>query len=439
MVRMRCRITEDEPAETALAKLGAMLDEHLLDADERRFVEPRLAQLLGLGEQRSRDKQDLFAAWRLFFERLADVHPTVLVFEDVQWADASLLDFIEYLLEWSRAQPAVRAHARPPRAARAPADLGCGSSQLQLALSRAATARGDGGAARAGSPRAARRAARPDPRPRRGDPALRRRDGAHAARPRAARRGRRRLPRRSATIDALEVPETLHALIAARLDGLAPEERRVLQDGAVLGKTFTPEALAAVSGLDEDELEPLLASLVRKEVLALQTDPRSPEQGQYGFLQELVRHIAAETLSRRERRTRHLAAAALPRDGVRIDEGEIAEVLASHYLDAYAAAPDADDADAVKAQARETLDPRRRAGGRARGGRTRPSGTSSRRPALADEPARARRSARARRVARAIRRRLRRGRATAHRGDRGLRVRRRHAGGNPGGEQALQR
>ena len=45
------------------------------------------------------------------------------------------------------------------------------------------------------------------------------------------------------------MPETLHALIAARLDGLTAEERRVLQDGAVLGKTFTKEALAAVSGL----------------------------------------------------------------------------------------------------------------------------------------------------------------------------------------------
>src|SRR5207244_9269261 len=48
------------------------------------------------------------------------------------------------------------------------------------------------------------------------------------------------------TIDALEVPETLHALIAARLDGLSPEERRLLQDGSVLGKTFTRAALAAL-------------------------------------------------------------------------------------------------------------------------------------------------------------------------------------------------
>src|SRR4029077_18103600 len=86
-------------------------------------------------------------------------------------------------------------------------------------------------------------------------------------------------------IESLEVPETLHALIAARLDGLTAEERRVVQDASVLGKTFSRSALAALSGTPETELEPFLSSLVRKEVLNLQADPRSPERGQYGFLQ----------------------------------------------------------------------------------------------------------------------------------------------------------
>ena len=105
MVRMRCRIGEDEPPSSALVKLQETLREQLLDEGERRFVEPRLAQLLGLGETESTDRQDLFAAWRLFFERLSDSNPVVLLFEDLQWADASLLDFIEYLLEWSRSHP----------------------------------------------------------------------------------------------------------------------------------------------------------------------------------------------------------------------------------------------------------------------------------------------------------------------------------------------
>ena len=98
MVRMRCRIAEDEEPASARAKLHATLEEHLLDAEERDFVEPRLAHLLGLAEHQARDQQDLFSAWRLFFERLSDAYPTVLAFEDLQWADASLLDFVEYLL-----------------------------------------------------------------------------------------------------------------------------------------------------------------------------------------------------------------------------------------------------------------------------------------------------------------------------------------------------
>ena len=98
------------------------------------------------------------------------------------------------------------------------------------------------------------------------------------------------------------MPETLHALIAARLDGLSAEERRLLQDGAVLGKTFTRDGARRALRAPEAELEPLLASLVRKEVLGVQADPRSPEHGQYGFLQDLVRHVAYETLSKRERR-----------------------------------------------------------------------------------------------------------------------------------------
>ena len=102
MVRMRCRISEDEQPASAQAKLRATLEEHILDVEERGFLEPRLAHLLGLADHQARDKQDLFAAWRLFFERLAESYPTVLTFEDMQWADESLLDFVEHLLDWSR-------------------------------------------------------------------------------------------------------------------------------------------------------------------------------------------------------------------------------------------------------------------------------------------------------------------------------------------------
>jgi tetratricopeptide (TPR) repeat protein len=72
-------------------------------------------------------------------------------------------------------------------------------------------------------------------------------------------------------------------------------------------------------------------------VLSLQADPRSPEQGQYGFLQDLVRRVAYETLSKRERAGRHLAAADHVAAALGEDEG--AEVVAAHLLDAYQATP----------------------------------------------------------------------------------------------------
>ena len=144
-------------------------------------------------------------------------------------------------------------------------------------------------------------------------------------------------------------------MIAARLDGLDPEERRLLQDASVLGKTFSREALAALAGLPEPELEPLLSALVRKEILGVQADPRSPERGQYGFLQDLVKRVAYETLARRERKARHLAAAALLESSFGEAEQEIVEVVASHYLAAYEAQPDAEDAAEIRSSARELL------------------------------------------------------------------------------------
>ncbi|MGA9921342.1 MAG: AAA family ATPase, partial [Candidatus Dormiibacterota bacterium] len=105
MVSGRAAILEAEDRDSALAKLQATVDEFIPDAEDRKFVFPRLAHLIGLEERSAPDKQDLFAAWRLFFERLAEQSPVLMVFEDMQWADPSLQEFITYLMEWSRAFP----------------------------------------------------------------------------------------------------------------------------------------------------------------------------------------------------------------------------------------------------------------------------------------------------------------------------------------------
>jgi len=353
MIRMRARIEEAEAPESARRKLGATVDEHVPDPEERAFVEPRLAHLLGLDEAAAGDRQDLFAAWRLFFERLAGRYPTVLAFEDMQWADTSLLDFVEYLLEWSRDYPLyVITLARPELQERRP---GWGAGQRNFTalylepLSPAAMEELLEGLV-PGLPERMR------------EQILGRAQGVPLYAVETVRMllDRGLLVREgpvykpTGEIATLEVPETLHALIAARLDGLSAEERRLLQDGAVLGKTFTPPALAALSGSLAEELPPLLSALVHKEVLGVQSDPRSPERGQYGFLQDLVRHVAYETLSKRDRKVRHLAAAAYLERAFAQEE-EVAEVLAAHYLAALDAAPDSEDAPVIRAKTREML------------------------------------------------------------------------------------
>jgi len=161
--------------------------------------------------------------------------------------------------------------------------------------------------------------------------------------------------RPTGAVETLEVPETLHALVAARLDGLTPEERRLVQDASVLGKTFTKQGLGALTGLAEADHEQLLASLLRKEVLAIQADPRSPERGQYSFLQDIVKRVAYETISKRERKAKHLAAAQFLSSVWSAEEDEIVEVVAAQYLDAYRVAPDDLDAEEIRAKALEML------------------------------------------------------------------------------------
>lgn len=161
--------------------------------------------------------------------------------------------------------------------------------------------------------------------------------------------------RLSGPVDDLAVPQSLQGLIAARLDGLRPDARRALQDAAVLGKTFTLESLAAISAVPADQLGPVLAELVRKEVLSVQMDPRSPERGQYGFLQDLVKRVAYETLSKRDRKEKHLAVAAWFESSWGGEERDVVEVVASHYLEAFNLAPQDPDADVVKERAADVL------------------------------------------------------------------------------------
>jgi len=352
MVKGRAKILEDEDAESATTKLRATLELHVPDGEERSWIEPRLLHLLGLADRSAPDREDLFSAWRRFFERLAEQGPLVMVFEDIHWADEGLVAFVQYLLDWGRHHPIfVLTLARPEIADRHPVFPGSTRSATTLPLDPL----GDNAMDELliglvpGLPE---------------DVRVRLREAADGI-PLFAVETVRMLRDRglleqvgddvvvTGDLHALEVPETLHALIASRLDGIPEAERRLLQDAAVLGKTFTRRGLAALSGLDGASVEEIVTSLVRKELVTIETDPFSPERGQLAFVQALVQRVTYETIARRDRRARHLAAAQFLAGDAGIDPDEIAEVIASHYLDAHAADPEAADRDDVRARARQ--------------------------------------------------------------------------------------
>ena len=353
MVRQRLGIAEEDPAEAAAGKLAEGLARYVADPAERGYVGVRLGRLVGVaaegdgGEALSRE--ELFAGWRLFFERLAAENPVVLVVEDGQYADAGLLEFLDHLIDWVRDLPMYVLVLARPELGQARPGFGAGRNRSMLTLDPLdagsmdtlveALVPGMPGPARAkitaqaqGIPLFAVETVR----------SLIDRDVVQPI------EGSYRLV---GEVGQLQVPDSLHALLAARLDALDPGVRRLVADAAVLGATFPAEALIAVSGQDQAVVRAALAELVRREVLSVSADPLSPERGSYGFAQNMLRQVAYDTLSRRDRKARHLAVAAHLRQAFPGDGEEVAEVIARHYLDALDAVPGDGDAGQIRGQA----------------------------------------------------------------------------------------
>ena len=352
IIRRRAQLGETDDERTTRARIAETLEIYVSDRAERRRIGPALLFLLGIGEAPAGGREELFVAWRTFFERIAETAPAILVFEDLHWADTGLLDFIDHLLDWSKSFPISGRYPGPTRAAGSTSGLGRGPAQLR---SRSRWSRWPKSAMREllaglvpGLPESASGSilARADGIPLYAveivrmlvaEGKLEEADGVY---------------RLVGDLADLHVPESLHALIAARLDALDPADRSILQDAAVLGQTFAMAALSSLTGDPVEALEPRFAALARRELVALDTDIRSPERGQCGFTQALIREVAYSTLAKRDRRARHLAAA---RYFEGLGDEELPGVLATHYLAAYEASPEGPEAAAVAVQARIAL------------------------------------------------------------------------------------
>jgi class 3 adenylate cyclase len=336
MVRGRARIAESDAPDMARAKLAEMVAEYLGDPLERARVEPQLATLLGLGGPTSGSTEELTAAWRTLFERIADRGPTVLVFEDLHWADPGLLDFIEGLLASGRNRPImVLALAHPELIDQRPTFGATVRNHTRLDLSPLTDDAMDTlllGLV-PGIPQAALRVIRE------------RAAGIPLYAVETVRMlldqgrlsesgGRYRL---DSDLGALAVPDSLQSLIGARLDTLDERSRQLVGIASVLGLSFSVGALAAMAERPEADVRATLDGLVEREVMLFEDDSLSPERGQYRYIQGVLREVAYGRLSHRDRLALHLAAAAY---FDRAGNDELAGVVASHYLSAIRSAHD---------------------------------------------------------------------------------------------------
>ncbi len=332
-VRTRLGLTEADSGDEVVERLEVALAEFVPDEEERDWLRPRMGALVGAGGAGGFAKLDLFAAWTSFLERLSeDGNAVVLVIDDAQYADDGLLDFLDHMLGTAQAPIFVVALARPELLDRRPQLGGRRSAVVRLDPLDDSAMSGLVDALVVGLPDSARNAlvARAEGVPLFAVETVRALIDRDAVVP----RGGQYVLAENVVLDLDDVgaPASLQALVAARLDALSPGERRTVADASVLGLSFTREGLSAVTP-DTTDLDSALTSLQQKQIIALQQDRFSSERGQFRFVQSVVRQIAYATLSRRDRKQRHLAAADYlteqPDPG-----GDLAVVIAQHLLDA---------------------------------------------------------------------------------------------------------
>jgi class 3 adenylate cyclase/tetratricopeptide (TPR) repeat protein len=326
-------VLESDTRDETAAKLADSLAELSNDEGERAWLARHLAPLLGLPAEQD-DRTERFGAWRRWIELIADRRPTVLVFEDVQWADDELLDFVDELADWATDLPLlVVCTTRPELFERRPGWGGGKRNVLTVSLGPLS----DTDTARIVAATL--------------DRALLPADTQAALLERAAgnplyAEQYARMVAEGGLADAL--PESVQGIVAARLDLLGADEKALLQDAAVIGRVFWPGALGAA--------DDLLRSLVRKEFIRRERRSSVGAEQEYSFAHALVRDVAYAQIPRGERAAKHRAAATwietLPPDRA-VDR---AEMLAYHYgaaLELAAAAGTVDDD--LRARARDAF------------------------------------------------------------------------------------
>ena len=322
VVKAECGILESDSPTEAAAKLDRALP---ADDPDRAWLKARLSPLVGAPAEPA-SQEESYTAWRRFLESLAERGPTVLCFEDLHWADAAFLSFLEHLADWSESVPLLLlCTARPELHEQRPswaAGLRNATTINLAPLSEEDTARLLSLLLeQAVLPVEAQRA-------------LLDRTGGN---PLYAEEYVRLLADRDVLAGKLEdvpFPDSVQALIAARLDTLSPERKSLLQDAAVIGKVFWAGALGEMGGRDAREVEQDLHELARKELVRPSRTSSMEGEQEYGFWHALVRDVCYAQIPRSSRAARHRAAAAWIERKAGERAEDLADVLAHHYLEA---------------------------------------------------------------------------------------------------------
>ncbi len=368
IVREQFGIVDTDNSETAWAKLGGGFKKLFAESSAESEEPPEriaatIARPLGIelpevisagvvpeGEDPQQTRARLFSAVRSLVEAASRIHPVVLAIEDIHWADEGMLDLIEYLARWVRGPALIVCLTRDELLERRPGWGGGRRNATTVSLEPLGPERAhelvaallaDGNEAH--DPKLVARVAERSG----GNPLF------------AEEMINRIVERGEEGAGAQALPETVHAVLAARLDGLSVPERRLIQHAAVVGQTFWAGSVAQAVG-DDSQTQDLLGSLADKDLIISSSGSRLAGEREFAFKHVLIRDVAYGTLPKKVRALKHaeIASFITERAGDRADA--VIAMVADHLGRAVATGNDADldaaEMDPIRDRARHALE-----------------------------------------------------------------------------------
>ena len=321
IVAAHAGILETDDQATLSGKLDAVLVEHAPGL--RRWLKDRLGPLVGLEVAATPPlEEETFAAWQRFLEGIARTRPLVLIVEDLHWADPAFVRFLLHVAANAAGLPILLVvTARPEIEERHPSWLARARGSTVLSLKSLPDA----------SVAELVRVSLPDADRRLVAAILDRAAGSPLYAEQFAAMIRERGDAATASVEAAEIPATIQALLAARIDALPPALKPVLLDASVIGRTFWAGAVATLEGRGSDGIEPVLADLSRREFARPSYPTTIDGEAEYAFWHALVRDVAYGALTRTARAEKHRLAAEWITERSGGASGRTAEIVAEHY------------------------------------------------------------------------------------------------------------